>query len=59
MRLTDHPRQDVSPALSPDGTQIAFMSDRDTAETNGAFDIYVMRVDGSGVRRLTTNAALD
>ena len=33
------------PALSPDGRQIAFVSNH---------DIYVMAADGSGVRRLTT-----
>ena len=42
------------PAWSPDGTKIAFHSDRD-----GNFEIYVMNSDGSGVTRVTNNAALD
>ena len=42
------------PAFSPDGTQIAFNSNRD--DNN---DIYVANVDGSDVRRLTNNPAID
>src|SRR5574341_889656 len=45
---------DVSPAWSPDGTQIAFVSDRDSSE-----DIYVMDVDGSNVIRLTDDPSSD
>jgi len=41
------------PAWSPDGNRIAFVSRRD-----GHAHIYVMRVDGTGLRRLT-NAAPD
>jgi Tol biopolymer transport system component len=39
----------VEPAWSPDGTRIAFSSAR-----AGSFDIYVMRADGTGTRRLTS-----
>ena len=42
-RTIDH---EVSPA--PDGRRIAFVSSRD-----GRFKLYVMNVDGSGLRRLT------
>ena len=42
------------PTLSPDGTKIAFASDRD-----GNPEVYVMNVDGGGIRRLTDDAALD
>jgi Tol biopolymer transport system component len=38
------------PAVSPDGTRIAFASPR-----AGEFDVYVMNLDGSGVVRLTSN----
>jgi TolB protein len=42
------------PVFSPDGSRIVFVSTRD-----GNSEIYVMNVDGSGVRRLTNNAAAD
>ena len=48
-RLTRDPAIDVSPAWSPDGTKIAFTSDR-----AGTPQLYVMSAaDGSGVKRLT------
>lgn len=40
--LTNHPAADVRPVWSPDGQQIAFLSDRD-----GNLDIYLMTVNGS------------
>lgn len=40
---------DSQPQISPDGRSIVFISDRD-----GADNVYVMNVDGSGVRRVTT-----
>jgi Tol biopolymer transport system component len=43
-----------SPSWSPDGTKIAFSSNRD-----GNWEIYVMNADGSGVTRLTTNRSAD
>jgi WD40 repeat protein len=49
VRLTNHPAADMSPAVSPDGTKIAFSSNRD-----GNMEIYVMNVDGSSPVRLTT-----
>ncbi|MEO6877382.1 MAG: hypothetical protein ABI205_02800 [Gemmatimonadaceae bacterium] len=39
------------PLVSPDGSHIAFHSDRD-----GPSDLYIMNADGSGVVRLTTGA---
>jgi len=45
---------DGAPTWSPDGQQLAFVSERD-----GNAEIYVMGVDGSGQTRLTTNAASD
>jgi len=52
--LTNHPAQDVYPAWSPDGTKIAFRSNRD-----GNFEIYVMNADGSNPRNLTRHPARD
>jgi Tol biopolymer transport system component/DNA-binding winged helix-turn-helix (wHTH) protein len=48
------PAFDCDPALSPDGTQIAFVSDRD-----GNFEIYIQNLDGSELRRLTEHPAHD
>ena len=45
-------RHSAYPAWSPDGSRIAFTSDR-----HGSVDIYVMNADGSGVTRLTNDAA--
>jgi Tol biopolymer transport system component len=42
------PAFDCDPAISPDGNQIAFVSDRD-----GNFEIYIQNLDGSNLRRLT------
>jgi dipeptidyl aminopeptidase/acylaminoacyl peptidase len=50
LRLTHDPAADSFPRLSPDGARIAFVSDRD-----GNPEIYVMGVDGRGLRRLTAN----
>ncbi len=44
----------TAPALSPNGTRIAFMG-RD----EGNWDIYVINVDGSKLTRLTTDPARD
>ena len=51
----DNPVHDEGPTWSPDGTMIAFTSER--ADPNG--DIWIMRADGSDPQRLTTNSILD
>jgi Tol biopolymer transport system component len=51
---------DEQPSISPDGTKIAFASNRhyDPAKLNDQLDIYVMNADGTGEpRRLTFDAA--
>ena len=48
-RLTDGPWRDTSPAWSPDGASIAFLSDRD-----GAPQIWVRRLDSTADRRITS-----
>ena len=62
-RLTDDPAFDDSPALSPDGQQIAFLTARHDPNPqfpHFKYEIYVMDADGSNPRRLThTDAAED
>lgn len=43
--------QDIHPDWSPDGQWLAFASDR-----GGEFDVWVVRPDGSGLRRVTSGA---
>ena len=45
----------MQPSFSPDGTRIAFSSNR----FDNNLEIYVMNVDGSGLRRLTNHSAAD
>jgi len=49
VRLTDDPADDHSPAWAPDGSRIAFDSDRD-----GSHGIYVMAADGGSPRPIAT-----
>ncbi|MFC1693024.1 TolB family protein, partial [Candidatus Latescibacterota bacterium] len=49
-RLTDNPKDDISPSWSPDSYQIVFTSYRDNHK-----EIYVMNADGSNQTRLTDN----
>jgi len=50
--LSNNAASDVNPAWSPDGTKIAFASNR-----NGSYDIFTMEQDGSNVIQLTFVAA--
>ena len=53
--LTMNPAFDFDPTWSPDGTKLAFTSDRD-----GNPEMYVMNAqDGSNQTNLTDNAASD
>jgi Tol biopolymer transport system component len=58
-RLTENPAVDDYPTWSPDGSRIAFVSDRDDVNGTGNLEIYVMNADGTNVQRLTTNPAVD
>jgi Tol biopolymer transport system component len=53
-RLTSGRAWDFDPSWSPDGSRIAFRSERD-----GNPEIYVMRDDGSGQRNLSRSDAAD
>lgn len=50
IQLTDDPSYDFTPAWSPDGTEIAFESYRDTGS-----DIYKMNENGTGQTNLTND----
>jgi TolB protein len=47
-RLTEGPWDDITPALSPDGTRLAFASNRD-----GPWDLYLLELSTGQVTRLT------
>jgi Tol biopolymer transport system component len=49
-RITDHPAVDTTPAWSPDGSRIVFVSNR-VGEI--AHQLWIVRPDGSGQRKLT------
>lgn len=54
-RLTDNDPafDDWGPAISPNGEEIAFVSNR-----SGNYDVHVMDIDGTNVRRFTTTPDL-
>lgn len=56
--LTNEPADDRNPAWNPQGTQIAFVSNRET-EQGHVEQIYVMNADGSDVRQLSNNGSAD
>jgi Tol biopolymer transport system component len=55
VNLTHDPGDDSEPAVSSDGSLIAWISDRDA----GNRDVYVMNADGTDVRRLTTDPYME
>ncbi len=54
VRLTTQDSYEQTPVWSPDGSQIAFSSDR-----YGNFDVYVMPASGGSATRLTFNSAAE
>ena len=51
-RLTSHPGDEFAPAVSPDGTMVAFVG-----EYEGPSEVYVMPVTGGLPKRITFDAA--
>ena len=52
--ITNSPASDRQPAWSPDGTRIAFISNRE-----GNYELYVANADGSRIARLTDDPGND
>ena len=62
IRLTDNFADDTGPDFSPDGKKIVFQSNRNDPnpdDDTDIWDLYVMNVDGSGVKRLTKRPSSD
>ncbi len=53
-QLTNDPAKDIMPTFSPDGSQIAFASDR-----SGNWDIYIMDVSGGKATQITNGPTHD
>lgn len=53
-RITSGNQQDITPAISPDGTKIAFSSNRE-----GAWDLYILDLISGETRKFTDTKAYD
>lgn len=54
VQLTNDDTNNFNPKISPDGSQIAYLSNR-----HGNQEVYVMDIDGTNQKRLTKNRILD
>lgn len=59
VRFTSYPGLETAPAISPDGTRIAFSWDNDATNKTGkpAYDLYVKAVGSETLLRLTNHPA--
>ena len=55
IRITNDPNHDYMPAWSPDGSKIAFVTDRDGLTSENNDEIYVIDADGTNETRLTSS----
>ena len=53
-RITDHKARDINPRYSPDGSMLAFSSNRE-----GNYDVFVVPATGGKPRQLTFHSAAD
>lgn len=53
-QITSDPAHDIMPAVSPDGSRVAFASNR-----NGSWDIYIVNSDGGQAVQITSDTAND
>ena len=53
-RITTGPFQDITPAVSPDGSQVAFASNR-----NGPWDIFILDLNSGDIHQFTDTYAYD
>jgi Tol biopolymer transport system component len=58
-RLTEDDLRDHDPYYSPDGTQLAWLTQTSTQGPTGAWNIRVSAADGSGLRRLTDDSNIN
>ncbi len=54
LRLTSNPWDDIDPAISPDGKQVAFSS-----RQNGYWDIYILNLEDGNLTRVTDTPEFD
>ena len=58
--LTRNPAQDISPAWSPDGNWLAFLSDRPYQQGDpNKYELFVIHISGSRLTRLTDNPDIE
>lgn len=55
--VTDGSAFDFDPTVAPDGRRVAFKSNRTTADGSTGDHVWVVDLDGSGLRQLTADAA--
>src|SRR5690606_32256389 len=58
-RLTNDHYQDLDPSPSPDGSRVAFASDRTAGGDTGAMNLFVLELATGSIRQLTAGAWLD
>lgn len=58
VNVTNDPGHDLHPVFNGDGSEILFSSNRENADAED-YDLYAIRVDGTGLRRITDGPDVD